>query len=63
VILDSFITFAFVQLIGIIAGVIAQRGVGESWISRRVVGVASVLFIAAIVGAALVVWGWKTVRL
>jgi uncharacterized membrane protein YeaQ/YmgE (transglycosylase-associated protein family) len=92
-VLDPFISFILVLLIGIVAGVIAHRGVGESWISRRVVGGARgdvtsalvgiagafigfhlaaliflsggmiVLLIGAIVGAAVVLWGWKAVRL
>jgi uncharacterized membrane protein YeaQ/YmgE (transglycosylase-associated protein family) len=80
-------------MIGIIAGVIGQKGVRSSWLSRRVVGGARgdvtsalvgiagafvgfhlaaliflsgemlVLLIGAIVGAAMVVWGWRTVSL
>jgi uncharacterized membrane protein YeaQ/YmgE (transglycosylase-associated protein family) len=92
-VVDPFVTFIGVLLIGIIAGIIGQRGVRVSWLSRRLVGGARadmtsalvgiagafigfhlaalifilggtiVLFIGAIVGAALVVWGWKAVRL
>jgi uncharacterized membrane protein YeaQ/YmgE (transglycosylase-associated protein family) len=91
--LDPLITFVIVLLIGIIAGVIGQRGMRSSWLSRltvggtraditsALVGIAGafigfhigailalsagmiVLFIFAAVGAALVLWGWKTVRL
>jgi hypothetical protein len=91
--MDPFVTFILVILIGIVAGVIGQRGVRTSWLSQRMVGGARadmtsalvgiagafigfhlaalilrsggliVLLIGAIAGAALVVWGWKTVRL
>lgn len=92
-VMDPFVTFILVVLIGIAAGVIGERGLPTSWLSRRLVGgtradvtgalvgIAGafigfhlaalillsggliVLLIGAIVGAALVVWGWKTVRL
>lgn len=85
---DPFVVFIIVLLIGIIAGVIAERGFNTSWLSRRLagtradltsalVGIAGafigfhvvalvalsagmlVIFLGAIVGAALVLWGWK----
>jgi uncharacterized membrane protein YeaQ/YmgE (transglycosylase-associated protein family) len=89
---DPLLAFVIVLAIGIIAGIIAQRGLRASWLSRRLggstrsdvtsalVGIAGafigfhiaalvlvggpiVLFLGAIVGAALVLWAWKTVRL
>jgi uncharacterized membrane protein YeaQ/YmgE (transglycosylase-associated protein family) len=91
--LDPLFTFIIVLLIGIVAGVIAQRGMRASWLSRRLaggmrgevtgalVGIAGAfigfhlaaliftsgeaiaLFLGAIVGAVLVLWGWRTVKL
>jgi len=87
------VTFLVVILIGIAAGLLAQRYVGGSWLSRQVagrnkasatcalVGIAGsfigfhlavllellkygsiALFLAAAVGAIVVLWGWKTMR-
>ncbi len=91
--MDPLISFVLVILIGIVAGVIGERGLPTSWLSRQLVGgtradvtgalvgiagafigfhLAALIFLAggmiviligAIAGAALVVWGWKTVRL
>jgi len=91
--MDPLIVFLVVLLIGIAAGVIAQRGVRASSLSSRfrgnlrgdvtsaLVGVAGafigfhlaaliflsggtiVLLLGAIVGAGVVLWGWKTMRL
>ena len=36
--LDPLVTFIIVLLIGIVAGVIAQRGLRASWLSRRLAG-------------------------
>jgi uncharacterized membrane protein YeaQ/YmgE (transglycosylase-associated protein family) len=91
-ILDPAVIFLIVLLIGIVAGILAQRILRSSWITQQLagrratvthalVGIAGafigyhlgillnlgggtiVLFIAAALGAALVLWGWKTVRL
>jgi uncharacterized membrane protein YeaQ/YmgE (transglycosylase-associated protein family) len=89
---DPFVTFIIVVLIGIVAGLLAQRILRTSWISEQIagrrgivtgalVGIAGsfigfnlgallglassgqiALFIAAAVGAGLVLWGWKTIR-
>ena len=87
------VTFLVVLLIGIATGLLAQRYVGGSWLSRQVtgrnraaatcalVGIAGsfigfhlavllellkygsiALFLAAAVGAIVVLWGWKTMR-
>ena len=91
--LNPTITFIIVLLIGIVAGIVAQRVAGPSWLSRQIVGSRQadltsalvgiagafigfhlvaliaplsgmiVLFLGAIAGAVLVLWGWKTVRL
>jgi uncharacterized membrane protein YeaQ/YmgE (transglycosylase-associated protein family) len=91
--LDPIITFLIVLLIGIVAGLVAQRYFGPSWITKQIsgryrgditsalVGIAGsfigfhvgillglasagsiALFLAAAIGAALVLWGWKTLR-
>ncbi len=87
--LDPLVTFIIVLLIGVVAGLVAQRGVRASWLSRPLVGgmrgdvtsalvgiagafigfhiaaliftsgEAIALFLGAIVGAVLVLWGWK----
>jgi uncharacterized membrane protein YeaQ/YmgE (transglycosylase-associated protein family) len=87
------VTFIVVILIGIVAGILAQRYARGSWLSQQIagrnratatcalVGIAGAfigfhlavllellkygsiaLFIAAAVGALVVLWGWKTVR-
>jgi len=91
--MDPWIAFVLILLVGIIAGVIAERGFRRSWLSRQVgattrsdvtaalVGIAGsfigwhlaamlipaastvVLLIGAILGAALILWGWKALRL
>ena len=91
---DPIVSFIIVVLIGIVAGLLAQRIWRTSWISEQIagrhrgtvtsalVGIAGAfigfhlgillnlagsgsiaLFIAAAIGAALVLWGWKTLRL
>jgi uncharacterized membrane protein YeaQ/YmgE (transglycosylase-associated protein family) len=89
---DPLVVFILVLLIGIVAGVIAQRGLRGSWLSRQLIGgmrgdvtsalvgvagafigfhiaaliftsgEAIALFLGAIVGAVLVLWGWRTVK-
>ena len=87
------VTFVVVILIGIVAGILAQRYVRASWLSQQIggrnrasvtyalVGIAGsfigfhlavllellkygsiALFLAAAVGAIVVLWGWKTMR-
>jgi uncharacterized membrane protein YeaQ/YmgE (transglycosylase-associated protein family) len=85
------LTFIIVVVIGIAAGIIAQR-LRPSWFSRQIagrradltsalVGIAGaflgfhlaalvllaagvgVLFVAAALGAALVLWGWREIKL
>jgi uncharacterized membrane protein YeaQ/YmgE (transglycosylase-associated protein family) len=87
------VTFFIVILIGIAAGLLAQRYLRTSWIATQItgrhrgaitsalIGIAGsfigfnvgallglagsgslALFIAAAIGAALVLWGWKTLR-
>jgi uncharacterized membrane protein YeaQ/YmgE (transglycosylase-associated protein family) len=91
---DPVVSFVIVVLIGVVAGLLAQRILPASWISTQIagrhratvtsalVGIAGsfigfhlgilanlagsgsiALFIAAAIGAALVLWGWKTLRL
>lgn len=90
---DPVVTFLIVLLIGIVAGLLAQRYLRSSWLTAQfagrraqvthaLVGIAGsfigfhlgvllnlgrmgsvALFLAAIVGAALVLWVWKTVKL
>jgi uncharacterized membrane protein YeaQ/YmgE (transglycosylase-associated protein family) len=50
--LDPLISFVVVLLIGIIAGVIAQRGVRSSWLSRLTVGGTRADITSALVGIA-----------
>jgi uncharacterized membrane protein YeaQ/YmgE (transglycosylase-associated protein family) len=88
------VSFIIVLLIGVVAGILAQRIWRTSWISDQIacryrgtitnalVGIAGAfigyhlgillnlaasgaiaLFIAAALGAALVLWAWKTIRL
>lgn len=91
--MDPWISFLLVLLIGVVAGVIAQRGFSRSWLSGRVgratgsdvtsalVGIAGafigfhltallvvpaatlVLLLGAIIGAVVILWGWKAARL
>lgn len=91
--MDATLIFILILVIGIAAGMIAQRIARPSWLSRQIaggrradltgalVGIAGafigfhvtalvlasaqpiVLLIGAIVGAALVVWGWREIRL
>jgi uncharacterized membrane protein YeaQ/YmgE (transglycosylase-associated protein family) len=90
--LDPLVVFILVLLIGVVAGVIAQRFLRRSWLSQitdgrravvtsALVGVAGAfigfhiaalifasgepiaLFLGAIVGAVLVLWGWRAFRL
>jgi uncharacterized membrane protein YeaQ/YmgE (transglycosylase-associated protein family) len=88
---DPLITFLIVVLIGIVAGLLAQRYFNSSWILKQLggrrrtvtsalVGIAGafigfhigallglgnilLLFITAAIGAALVLWGWKELRI
>ena len=87
------VTFIVVLLIGIAAGIIAQRIDRPSWLSRQIagggradltnalVGIAGafigfhlaalvllsggvgVLILGAVVGAVLVLWGWREIKL
>jgi uncharacterized membrane protein YeaQ/YmgE (transglycosylase-associated protein family) len=91
--LDPAVTFIIVLVIGIAAGIIAQRIVRPSWLSRQIagrsradltsalVGIAGafigfhiaaivalsagmiVLFVAAAIGAVLVLWARREIRL
>jgi uncharacterized membrane protein YeaQ/YmgE (transglycosylase-associated protein family) len=91
--LDPTVTFMIVLVIGIAAGIIAQRIARPSWLSRQIaakgradltsalVGIAGafigfhiaaivalsagmiVLFVAAAIGAVVVLWGWREIRL
>ena len=91
--MDPWISFLLVLLIGIVAGMIAQRGFSRSWLSRRIggatrsdvtgalIGIAGafigfhltalvlspagtvVLLVGAILGAVVVLWGWKALKL
>ena len=87
------VTFVVVILIGIVAGILAQRYARGSWLSQQIagrnrasitcalVGIAGsfigfhlavllellkygsiALFFAAVIGAVVVLWGWKSVR-
>jgi uncharacterized membrane protein YeaQ/YmgE (transglycosylase-associated protein family) len=91
---DPIVVFLLVLLIGIVAGLLAQRFFPSSWISQQIAGrhrgtVTSALvgiagsfigfhlgalsklassgsfapFVAAAIGAALVLWGWKALKL
>jgi uncharacterized membrane protein YeaQ/YmgE (transglycosylase-associated protein family) len=90
---DPTVTFIIVLIIGIAAGIIAQRVRRPSWLSRQIagkggvdltsalVGIAGafigfhiaaivalsagmiVLFVAAAMGAVVVLWGWREIRL
>jgi uncharacterized membrane protein YeaQ/YmgE (transglycosylase-associated protein family) len=90
---DPVVTFLILLLIGIVAGLLAQRFLRSSWLTAQfagrrasvthaLVGIAGsfigyhlgvllnlrsqgaiALFLAAILGAALVLWVWKTIRL
>jgi len=90
---DPIVTFLIVLLIGIVAGLLAQRFLRSSWLTAQfagrrasvthaLVGIAGsfigyhigvllnlrsmgaiALFLAAILGAALVLWVWKSVKL
>jgi uncharacterized membrane protein YeaQ/YmgE (transglycosylase-associated protein family) len=89
---DPVVTFLILLLIGIVAGLLAQRYLRSSWLTAQfagrrasvthvLVGIAGsfigfhigvllnlgrygsvALFLAAIIGAALVLWAWKTLR-
>jgi uncharacterized membrane protein YeaQ/YmgE (transglycosylase-associated protein family) len=89
--IDPLVTFLIVLLIGIVAGLLAQRFLRSSWlastfagrrasVTHALVGIAgafigyhigvllglgsgAILFLVAILGAALVLWAWKTIRL
>lgn len=90
---DPVVTFLILLLIGIVAGLLAQRYLRSSWLTAQfagrrasvthaLVGIAgsfigfhlgvllnlgrlgsAALYLAAIAGAALVLWAWKTIRL
>jgi uncharacterized membrane protein YeaQ/YmgE (transglycosylase-associated protein family) len=91
---DPVVVFIIVVLIGIVAGLLAQRFFPSSWISQQIAGrhrgtVTSALvgiagsfiglhlgalsklassgslapFVAAAIGAVLVLWGWKALKL
>jgi uncharacterized membrane protein YeaQ/YmgE (transglycosylase-associated protein family) len=90
---DPLVVFVMVVLIGIVAGLLAQRFFRSSWISQQIAGrhrgaVTSALvgiagsflgfhlgaitklagsgiaaLVAAAIGAAVVLWGWKTLKL
>jgi uncharacterized membrane protein YeaQ/YmgE (transglycosylase-associated protein family) len=90
---DPLVVFVMVVLIGIVAGLLAQRFFHSSWISQQIAGrhrgaVTSALvgiagsflgfhlgaitklagsgiaaLVAAAIGAAVVLWGWKTLKL
>jgi uncharacterized membrane protein YeaQ/YmgE (transglycosylase-associated protein family) len=87
--LDPVITFLLVLLIGIVAGLLAQRYFNSSWVLKQLggrrrtitsalVGIAGafigfhigallggiglILLFCAAAGAALVLWGWKSLR-
>jgi uncharacterized membrane protein YeaQ/YmgE (transglycosylase-associated protein family) len=91
--LDPLVVFIVVLLIGIVAGVLAQRVFRGSWLSQQLtggrradvtsalVGVAGAfigfhiaaliftsgepiaLFLGAVAGAVLVLWGWRAFKL
>jgi uncharacterized membrane protein YeaQ/YmgE (transglycosylase-associated protein family) len=90
--MNPIVAFIIVLVIGIAAGIIAERRAPPSWFSRRIaggrradltsalVGIAGafigfhigailapagtiVLFVFAAVGAALVLWGWREIKL
>ena len=91
--MDPIVAFVIVLVIGVAAGIIAQRIARPSWLSRQIagkgradltsalVGIAGafigfhiaaivalsagmiVLFVAAVIGAVLVLWGWREFRL
>jgi hypothetical protein len=50
--MSPLITFVIVLLIGIVAGVIAQRGVRAGWLSRRLAGGTRGEITSALVGIA-----------
>jgi uncharacterized membrane protein YeaQ/YmgE (transglycosylase-associated protein family) len=90
---DPLVVFVMVVLIGIVAGLLAQRFFRSSWISQQIAGrhrgaVTSALvgiagsflgihlgaitklagsgiaaLVAAAIGAAVVLWGWKALKL
>ena len=91
--MDPVLVFILVLVIGIAAGIIAQRLARPSWLTRQIAGgrradltsalvgiagafigfhLAALLFlaagigvilVAAAVGAALVLWGWREIKL
>ncbi len=91
--MDPTVAFVIVLVIGVAAGIIAQRIARPSWLSQQIAGkgraaltsalvgisgafigfhIAAivalsagmiVLFVAAAIGAVLVLWGWREFRL
>jgi uncharacterized membrane protein YeaQ/YmgE (transglycosylase-associated protein family) len=50
--MNPIVTFLLVLVIGIVAGVIAQRGAGRSWLSKQISGTSRAEITSALVGVA-----------